>query len=68
MLNFAATKVNIEDRELLKNEGIFKSNFGKRFADIGYISEKLQKLLFVMVLPNSLVSKSDKNKKAFTLQ
>jgi len=31
----------------LKNEGFLKEIFGKIFADKGYISEKLQKLLFV---------------------
>ena len=47
LLSFAVTQANVDDREPLKNEGFLKQIFGKLFADKGYISEKLQKLLFV---------------------
>lgn len=41
------TQANLDDREPLKNESFFKQIFGKLFGDKGYISEKLQQLLFV---------------------
>lgn len=47
LLSFAVTQTNVDGREPLKNEGFLKEIFGKIFADKGYISEKLQKLLFV---------------------
>ena len=47
LLSFAVTQANVDDREPLKNEGFLNQIFGKLFADKGYISEKLQKLLFV---------------------
>ncbi|GGE43060.1 hypothetical protein GCM10010832_23780 [Psychroflexus planctonicus] len=39
--------IQVADREQLKNEGFLKGIFGKLFADKGYISKKLEKLLFV---------------------
>lgn len=47
ILSFAITQANVDDREPLKNEGFLKSIFGKLFGDKGYISDKLQQLLFV---------------------
>ncbi|MGI4805840.1 MAG: IS982 family transposase [Janthinobacterium lividum] len=47
ILNFAITQANVDDREPLKNEGVLKAVFGKLFADKGYISEKLARILFV---------------------
>ena len=47
LLSFPVTQANVDDREPLKNEGFLNQIFGKLFADKGYISEKLQKLLFV---------------------
>lgn len=47
LLSFAITQANVDDRDPLKNEGFLKQIFGKLFADKGYISENLQKLLFV---------------------
>ena len=47
ILNFAITQANVDDREPLKNEAFLKAIFGKLFADKGYISEKLTKILFV---------------------
>ena len=47
ILNFASTQANVDDREPLKSEGFLKAVFGKLFADKGYISEKLTKILFV---------------------
>ena len=47
ILNFAITQANVDDREPLRNEGFLKAVFGKLFADKGYISEKLTKILFV---------------------
>ncbi len=70
LLSFAVTQANVDDREPLKNEGFLKEIFGKLFADKGYISEKLQKLLFIdgielitsirNNMKNSLMSMSDK--------
>jgi IS5 family transposase len=70
LLSFAVTQANVDDMELLKNEGFLKEMFGKLFADKGYISAKLQKLLFVdgieliisirNNMKNSLMSMSDK--------
>lgn len=47
ILNFAITQANVDNREPLKNEAFLKAIFGKLFADKGYISEKLTKILFV---------------------
>ncbi len=47
ILSFTITAANVDDREPLKNEGFLKGIFGKLFADKGYISKKLEKLLFV---------------------
>jgi len=47
VLNFAITQANVDDREPLKNESFLKAVFGKLFADKGYISERLTKILFV---------------------
>lgn len=47
IINFAITQANVDDREPLKNEAFLKAVFGKLFADKGYISEKLTKILFV---------------------
>lgn len=70
ILSFAVTQANIDDREPLKNEGFLQQVFGKLFADKGYISEKLSKLLFVdgielitnirNNMKNSLMQLSDK--------
>lgn len=70
ILSFAITQANVDDREPLKNEGFLKSIFGKLFGDKGYISQKLQKLLFVdgielitsikNNMKNSLMEMSDK--------
>lgn len=47
ILNFCITQANVDDREPLKNESFLKAVFGKLYADKGYISEKLQQLLFI---------------------
>lgn len=47
ILSFTITAANVDDREPLKSEGFLKGIFGKLFADKGYISKKLEKLLFV---------------------
>lgn len=70
ILSFAVTQANVDDREPLKNEGFLQQVFGKLFADKGYISEKLSKLLFVdgielitnirNNMKNSLMQLSDK--------
>lgn len=70
ILSFAVTQANVDNREPLKNEGFLQQVFGKLFADKGYISEKLSKLLFVdrielitnirNNMKNSLVQLSDK--------
>lgn len=70
ILSFAITQANVDDREPLKNEGFLKNIFGKLFGDKGYISEKLQQLLFVdgiqlitsvrNNMKNSLMEMSDK--------
>ena len=70
LLSFAVTQANIDDREPLNNEGFLKNIFGKLFGDKGYISEKLQQLLFVdgiqlitsirNNMKNSLMEMSDK--------
>ena len=70
LLNFAITQANVDDREPLKNEAFLKAVFGKLFADKGYISEKLTKILFVNDIhlitsirnnmKNSLMTMSDK--------
>lgn len=70
ILSFCVTQANVDDREPLKNEGFLKQIFGKLFGDKGYISEKLQQLLFVdgiqlitnirNNMKNSLMTMSDK--------
>lgn len=70
ILSFAVTQANVDDREPLKNDAFLKEIFGKLYADKGYISEKLQKLLFVdgielitnirNNMKNSLMNMSDK--------
>ena len=70
MLNFCITQANVDDREPLKNESFLKAVFGKLYADKGYISEKLQQLLFIdgvhlitnikNNMKNSLLTMSDK--------
>lgn len=70
VLNFAVTQANVDDREPLKNENFLKAVFGKLFADKGYISEKITKILFVNDIhlitsirnnmKNSLMTMSDK--------
>jgi hypothetical protein len=70
ILSFCVTQANVDDREPLKNEAFLKAIFGKLFGDKGYVSEKLQKLLFVdgielitgirNNMKNSLMSLSDK--------
>jgi hypothetical protein len=70
VLNFAITQANVDDREPLKNESFLKAIFGKLFADKGYISNKLTKILFVNDIhlitsirnnmKNSLMTMSDK--------
>jgi hypothetical protein len=70
VLNFAITPANVDDREPLKNESFLKAIFGKLFADKGYISDKLTKILFVNDIhlitsirnnmKNSLMTMSDK--------
>ena len=55
ILKFCITQANVDDRELLKNESFLRAVLGKLYADNastwlsnqGYISEKLQQLLFV---------------------
>lgn len=70
ILNFCITQANVDDREPLKNESFLKAVFGKSYADKGYISEKLQQLLFIdgvhlitnikNNMKNSLLTMSDK--------
>lgn len=70
ILSFCVTQANVDDREPLKNENFLKQIFGKLFGDKGYISQKLQQLLFVdgiqlitsirNNMKNSLMSMSDK--------
>lgn len=70
ILNFCITQANVDDREPLKNESFLKAVFGKLYADKGYISEKLQQLLFIdgvhlitnikNNMKNSLLTMSDK--------
>lgn len=70
ILSFCVTQANVDDREPLKNESFLKQIFGKLFGDKGYISEKLQQLLFVdgiqlitnirNNMKNSLLTMSDK--------
>lgn len=47
ILSFTITQANFDDREPLKNENFLKNIFGKLFADKGYISKELTKILFV---------------------
>lgn len=47
ILSFTITAANVDDREPLKNENFLKDIFGKLFADKGYISKKLENILFV---------------------
>jgi len=70
LLSFTITAANVDDRQPLKNEGFLKGIFGKLFADKGYISKKLEKILFVdgvhlitqlrNNMKNSLMTLSDK--------
>ena len=70
ILNFTITQGNTDDREPLKKENFLKAMFGKLFADKGYISEKLARILFVdgihlithirNKMKNSLMEMSDK--------
>ncbi len=70
ILNFCITQANVDEREPLKNERFLKAVFGKLFDDKGYISEKLQQLLFIdgvhlitsirNNMKNSLMTLSDK--------
>lgn len=70
ILNFAITQANVDDRQPLKNENFLKAVFGKLFADKGYISEQLTKILFVTDIhlitsirnnmKNSLMTMNDK--------
>ena len=70
ILSFCVTQANVDDREPLKNENFLKQIFGKLFGDKGYISQKLQQLLFVdgiqlitsirNNMKNSLMTMSDK--------
>lgn len=70
ILTFCVTQANVDDREPLKNEGFLQAIFGKLFGDKGYISDKLQKLLFIdgielitnikSNMKNSLMNMSDK--------
>lgn len=47
ILSFCITQANVDDREPLKRESFLRAVFGKLYADKGYISQKLQQLLFV---------------------
>lgn len=70
ILSFCVTQANVDDRQPLKNENFLKQIFGKLFGDKGYISQKLQQLLFVdgiqlitsirNNMKNSLMTMSDK--------
>lgn len=70
IISFAVTQANVDDRNPLKKEGFLRAIFGKLFGDKGYISEKLQKLLFIEGIElitnirnnmkNSLMELSDK--------
>ncbi len=63
-------EATVDNREPLKNERFLKAVFAKLFADKGYISEKLQQLLFIDSvhliisignnMKNSLMTMSDK--------
>ena len=70
ILSFCITQANVDDRNPLKNESFLRAVFGKLYADKGYISQKLNELLFVdgihlitsirNNMKNSLMSISDK--------
>ncbi|MBA4242262.1 MAG: transposase [Sphingobacteriaceae bacterium] len=47
ILNFVITQGNVDDREPLKNDSFIKKLKGKLYADKGYISSELTKVLFV---------------------
>ena len=47
ILSFCVTQANVDDREPLKNESFLRAVFGKLDEDKGYISKKLEELLFV---------------------
>jgi hypothetical protein len=47
ILNFAITQANVDDREPLKNESFIKKLTGKLYADKGYLSSELTKVLFI---------------------
>ena len=55
ILSFIITPGNVDDREPLYHENFLKQIFGKLFGDKGYISEELNRLLFVddiQLIPN----------------
>lgn len=70
ILSFCITQANVDDREPLNNESFLRAVFGKLYADKGYISQKLQQVLFVdgihlitsirNNMKNSLMSMADK--------
>lgn len=70
LLNFVITQANVDDREPLKASPFLKEIFGKLYADKGYISQELGKLLFIdgihlitgirNKMKNSLMSIADK--------
>ena len=70
ILSFCITQANVDDRNPFKNESFLRAVFGKLYADKGYISQKLNELLFVdgihlitsirNNMKNSLMSISDK--------
>ncbi len=70
ILSFCITQANVDDRKPLERERFLKKIFGKLFADKGYISKKLSKILFIdgihlitsikNNMKNSLMTLSDK--------
>jgi len=47
LLNFVITPGNTDDREPLKNQAFIKTLKGKLYADKGYISQELTRVLFI---------------------
>lgn len=47
VLNFVITQGNVDDRQPLKNQSFIKNIKGKLYADKGYVSKELTKLLFL---------------------
>ncbi len=47
LLNFAITQGNVDDREPLKNKNFIKALKGKLYADKGYVSQTLTRILFL---------------------